>query len=125
MRRWKVEKALLHEQLLRLRCALERLDCPLTGKDRCLQEFLAAVLLVNKLLLKVICCNCREQEGCRGRQLSFRVFRVEDESLALRTASDLPCIVCAIKRTQSPPSILRERYIPTAAMSEGFALKKR
>ena len=109
------------------RGALERLLGPLARKDRGLEELLRAVLLVDEPLLKVGGRDRREEKRRRGSELSLGVLGVVNEGLGLYSmhVSRGAFGVKTGTPTQSPPSILRARYMPTAAIMLGLARRKR
>lgn len=93
------------------------------------QRTLGRVLLEDELLLKVDRRDGLDEEPGRDDELLFRVVGVVDEGVVLgerpMSAGQGREIQLRWLRTHSPPSILRARYMPMAAILLGFARRKR
>jgi len=114
-------------------CKVHRFDrrrralrlCPVDCKQRSLQELLVRIFLAHVLSREIVFSELVDQELVSGEQLCLGITRVEDERLILSYNVSHTSQQQKRQLAQSPPSIRRALYMPTAATRLGFARKKR
>lgn len=105
---------------------------PLDGIDTGLEELLRRILATDVLLLESNFKQLPDNQVMARDEIFLREPRMENERFVLQkkykhviSQTRRRVREANVEHTQSPPSILREVYIPIAATRLGFTRKKR